>query len=215
MIQTLLSKNCYFVTGIDTDAGKTCVTGYLSRLLLQEGVNVITQKLIQTGDSGISEDIRLHRQIEGRPLQAPDLDHTTCPLIYSYPCSPHMALSIDGKKPQYDLATQSTQALLAKYDKVLIEGAGGLMVPLTQDYLTIDYIQSQRLSVILVTTAKLGSINHTLLNLEVLQNREIPVALVVYNTGIQTDPRITADTQDYLQRHISVPLITCPTLDLH
>lgn len=215
MIHELLSKKCYFITGIDTDAGKTCVTGYLSRTLLEEGVNVITQKLIQTGNTGISEDIELHRRIEGRPLQEVDLDGTTCPLIYSYPCSPHMALTIDERAPQYELATASTRALLAKYDQVLIEGAGGLMVPLTEELLTIDYIQQQELPVILVTTAKLGSINHTLLNLEVLRKRDIPVDLVVYNAGIHTDDRITAETEAYLRRHIKAPMIVCPTLEIH
>lgn len=215
MIKELLPQDTYFVTGIDTDAGKTCATGYLTRTLLEEGVNVITQKLIQTGDSGVSEDIEAHRRIEGRPLQEVDLDHTTCPLVYSYPCSPHMALAIDGRAPQYELATESTRKLLTRYDKVLIEGAGGLMVPLTEEKLTADYIQEHNLPVILVTTAKLGSINHTLLSLEVLKKRGIPVALVVYNPAIHTDDKITAETEAYLRRHLEAPLVVCPVLDLH
>lgn len=197
-MKELLPERVYFVTGIDTDAGKTIATGYLSHSLLDEGVQVVTQKLIQTGNRGISEDIRVHRRIEGRELLSEDLDHTTNPLIYSYPCSPHMAIALDGKEPEYDRAKASTRLLLERYDVVLLEGAGGLMVPLTTDLLTIDYIREERLPVILVATAKLGSINHTLLSLEVLRERGIPIAILVYNKGIETDEKITHETESYL-----------------
>lgn len=63
-MKELFPLKTYFVSGIDTDAGKTVATGFISRTLREEGVNVITQKLIQTGNHGISEDIAMHRQIE-------------------------------------------------------------------------------------------------------------------------------------------------------
>lgn len=199
IMKELLPHPIYFVTGIDTDAGKTIATGYLSSTLRSEGVDVITQKLIQTGNTGLSEDICKHRDLEGRPLTQDDLSGLTCPLIYSYPCSPHMAIAIDGRSDEISRATESTRTLSAKYDMVLLEGAGGLMVPLTEDYLTIDYIRDHRLPVILVTTAKLGSINHTLLSLEVLRHSSIPVAMVIYNTHISTDDAITRESERYLR----------------
>ena len=203
-MKELLPERVYFVTGIDTDAGKTIATGYLSRTLLSEGVQVVTQKLIQTGNDGISEDIQKHREIEGRDLLPEDLDHTTNPLIYSYPCSPHMAIAIDGKEPEYGLAKASTKVLEERFEKVLLEGAGGLMVPLTLDKLTIDYIEEEKLPVILVTTAKLGSINHTILSIEALQRRGIPLAMLVYNRGIATDDKITEETEKYLRRYAGI-----------
>ena len=212
-----LPERVYFVTGIDTDAGKTIATGYLSRTLLSEGVQVVTQKLIQTGNDGISEDIQKHREIEGRDLLPEDLDHTTNPLIYSYPCSPHMAIAIDGKEPRYDLAKASTEVLKERFEKVLLEGAGGLMVPLTLYKLTIDYIEEEKLPVILVTTAKLGSINHTILSIEALQRRGIPLAMLVYNKGISTDDKITEETERYLYRYVdryvgAIPFVVLPKL---
>lgn len=194
-----LSNRTYFVTGIDTDCGKTIATGYIAYLLRQEGVDCITQKLIQTGNTGISEDILLHRRIEKRPLQEVDKDGSTCPLVYSYPCSPHMAIAIDGRVPDYEKATMATHSLLTKYEKVLIEGAGGLMVPLTETYLTRDYIRDEGLPLILVATAKLGSINHTLLSMEVIRHSGITLAAVVYNSGVYTDPKITQETERYLR----------------
>lgn len=203
-LKALLPEKVYFVTGIDTDSGKTVATAMLSRRLLEEGVNVITQKLIQTGCEGVSEDILSHRELEGRPLTAEDREGVTCPLVYTYPCSPHMAVRIDGKDLDLSKARQSTERLLSRYEKVLIEGAGGLMVPLTEDYLTVDYVVDRQLPVILVTTARLGSINHTLLTLEVLKQRGLTLSALVYNKGIATDDNITIETERYLRTFLTL-----------
>ncbi|MDO4771582.1 dethiobiotin synthase [Porphyromonas sp.] len=202
-LSTLLPEKVYFVTGIDTDCGKTVATASLSARLLSEGSNCITQKLIQTGCEGVSDDILTHRKIEQRPLTEEDESRLTCPLIYTYPCSPHMAVALDGKELDLSTAGRATETLLTKYEKVLIEGAGGLMVPLTEEYLTVDYIADRQLPVILVTTAKLGSINHTLLSLEVLTKRGITLSALVYNKGISTDEKITAETERYLRAFLS------------
>lgn len=217
MIKDLLPHDIYFVTGIDTDAGKSYATGYLSLQLLNEGVNSITQKLIQTGNKGVSEDIQLHRSIEKRPLQEVDLNGTTCPLVYAYPCSPHMAIALEKRKAEYEKTTEATAKLLASYDKVLLEGAGGVMVPLTNTMLTIDYIEEHQYPVILVTTAKLGSINHTLLSIECLAQRNIPIAMIVYNEAISTTSPITQETKNYLKTYVEhhypkTHFITLPTL---
>ena len=82
----------------------------------------------------------------------------------------------------------------------------------TEDYLTIDYIREEKLPVILVTTAKLGSLNHTLLTIEVLQKREIPIAAIIYNTAISTTDAITAESQRYFRTHLPYPLLTLPPL---
>lgn len=203
MLSDILNKPVYFITGIDTDCGKTAATGYLSKKLIEEGINCITQKLIQTGCKEVSEDIAMHREIEGRPFLPVDVDKTTCPLIYSYPCSPHMAIALDKKAPEYEKTVKATLDLLKLYDKVLIEGAGGLMVPLDGLFLTRDYILTHHIPVILVTTAKLGSINHTLLNIEVLQNSGVDIEAVVYNTAICTDKLITEETRTYLKQYLA------------
>lgn len=152
----------YFISGIDTDAGKSIVTGVIARTLLKSGVHVITQKFIQTGCVGISEDILKHRDIMGLKLQDVDEDGTTCPYVMTYPASPHLAAEIDHVNIDIKLNHQSTEKLASLYDVVLLEGAGGLYVPVTRNYLTIDYIQEYKHPLILVSSSKLGSINHTL-----------------------------------------------------
>lgn len=213
-LRKLFSKHIYFVSGIDTDAGKTIATGWLSKQLLSEGVNVITQKLVQTGNENMSEDIEKHREIEGRPLLSVDLDHTTNPLLFKKPCSPHMAAELEGSFVDLFLAEASSKILGKKFELVLIEGAGGLMVPLQRDLLTIDYVHKHGYPVILVTTAKLGSINHTLLSMEALKNRNIELTAVIYNEGISTDDAIKIDTYHYLRKYISIHYPTTTLLTL-
>ena len=154
-----------FITGIGTDVGKSYATGWLAKEIAATGKSVITQKLIQTGNRDVSEDIEIHRRIMGIPMQSVDLCRVTAPIILSYPASPHLAAKIDGIELDYGVASAATDTLLNKYDHVLIEGAGGLMVPLKERYLTIDYITGHKLPTVVVTNGRLGSISDTLLTL--------------------------------------------------
>ncbi|SUB78302.1 dethiobiotin synthase [Porphyromonas macacae] len=193
-----------FVTGIDTNIGKTYATAFLARKFMETGEKVITQKMIQTGCSGNSEDIEKHRELLGQPFLQEDEERLTAPIIYSYPCSPHMAARIDGKKTDLSVIERATQKLIERgYDRVILEGAGGLMVPLTEDCLTVDYIQQKDYPVALVTNGRLGSINHTVLSLEVCRNRNIEVEYVIYNKYPACDRLICEDTVKYLTGYLS------------
>lgn len=207
----------YFISGIDTDAGKSVVTGLLARSLRKKGINVITQKFIQTGCVGISEDILKHREIMGIDLQLVDQDGTTCPYVMTYPASPHLAAEIDHVTLDMERVTTSTRKLETMYDVVLLEGAGGLYVPVTRNYFTIDYIQEHKLPLILVTSSKLGSINHTLMSLELCRSRKINVACLAYNRYPNDSEWITNDSitifKNYLEQYFpSTKLIEIPVV---
>lgn len=191
-----------FITGIDTDAGKSYATGWLARHMMDMGLSVITQKFVQTGNQEFSEDIQVHRRIMGIEPQTVDLLHLTAPVIFSYPASPELAARIDNTEIDFKLIEQATDTLLQQYDHVLIEGAGGLMVPLKGDYLTIDYIRDHKLPTILVTNSTLGSINHTLLSLKAIKDYDIELFAVIYNHYFDKDKPISEDTRDYTYRWI-------------
>lgn len=198
-----MKQNIYFVTGIDTDAGKSYATGLIAREWNAAGYRTITQKLIQTGNSGYSEDIDLHRKIMGIPHTEEDRAGLTMPEIFTYPASPHLASRLDNRPIDFRKIAAATEILSSRYDRVLLEGAGGIMVPLTEDYLTIDYIREKNYPVIFVTSGKLGSINHTLLSLEAIRNRGIKLALVAYNLyPEQKDQTISRDTQRFIQKYL-------------
>ena len=198
-----MNKNIYFVSGIDTDAGKSYATGFLAKKWIRKGIKTITQKLIQTGNTGYSEDILLHRKIMGMELTPEDKAYLTMPEIFTYPASPHLASKIDKREIDFGKIENATIELSKKYDAVLLEGAGGLMVPLTENLLTIDYVAEKGYPVIFVTSGKLGSINHTLLSLEAIRHRSIELHAVLYNLHpIPEDITIQQDTLHYIQKHI-------------
>lgn len=197
-----MDKETIFVTGIDTDAGKSFATGYLANLIAAKGRSVMTQKLVQTGNEGRSEDIELHRGIMHLDIDKEDYA-LTAPMIFTYPSSPHLAAKVDGREVDIDAIDAARKALEAKYDTLLVEGAGGLMVPLTDSYLTVDYVADRDLDVALVTNAKLGSISHTLLALEAIERRGLRLRYLLYNTHFDTDPVIAPETRDYIRNHVS------------
>lgn len=203
-----------FVSGIDTDIGKTYATGLLAKSLMQQGVNVITQKLVQTGISkqadgelGIADDILSHRQLMQMPLQPCDLDFTTCPYRYEKPASPHLSAALANQPLNINVITDATKALQADYEMVLLEGAGGLLVPINEQLLTLDYIAEQGYPIVLVTSGRLGSINHTLLSLEAIKSRGLMIHSVIYNhvhdDAEQTDAEIANSTIDFLQAYLA------------
>lgn len=214
----------FFISGIDTDIGKTYATGALAKALLSHyklhGANhtnskelcpVITQKLVQTGCEGISEDIIRHRDMMGIKLQEVDHQGLSCPYVFKKPASPHLSSALEGQLIEPEVITQATKQLTERYDIVLLEGAGGLLVPLTQSLLTIDYVANMGYPVILVTSGRLGSISHTLLSIEALTKRQIPLHAVIYNqwqpdkylaSQYQPDNEITDDTKTYLQAYL-------------
>ncbi len=172
-----------FISGIDTNIGKTYATGILARALAEKGKTVITQKMIQTGCTEISEDIEMHRQLQDIPFTEEDKAGLTCPYIFTYPSSPHMAAERDGRTINLSTITEATRKLQEKYEYVLLEGAGGLMVPL-------------------VTSGKLGSINHTLLSLFACKQYGVEVKALVYNLYPETDKLIADNTMEYLTQYL-------------
>lgn len=207
-----------FISAIDTDAGKSIVTGLMAKYYKSKGLNTITQKFIQTGCIDVSEDIETHRKIMGEELNYFDINRTTCPYIFTYPASPHLAAEIDSSVIDTNVIKAATSVLENNFDKILLEGAGGFFVPVTRSYLTIDYIADNGLPLILVTSSKLGSINHTLMCLEIIKNRGIDLKGIVYNSYPNDSKEIFDDSikviEEFMKNNFSeckivtVPIVT-------
>lgn len=197
-----MNPKIIFISGIDTDVGKTFYTGYYAKCLMNMGRGVITQKLVQTGCEGVSDDIRTHRRIQGIGMMPEDYEGKTCRFIYKYPCSPHMAMALENRPLNLEQIYKDTLELSKSYEYVLLEGAGGLMAPLTEEVMTLDFIATYKLPVILVTNGKLGSINHALLSLMACDTMGIQVQKVVFNKYLMFDPKITNNTIEFLRGYI-------------
>ena len=185
-----------FITGIDTGIGKSVVTGLMARWLARRGRTVITQKLVQTGCRGaVAEDIAEHRRLMGTGLL--DVDHygTSCPCTFVYPAAPHLAARLENRVVATADIDRATDRLAASFENVLIEGVGGVLVPLTERLSVLDFVAQRRYPLIVVGSLRLGSINHTLLTLEAAERRGVEVRGLVLN-GHQTAPaEIAADSK--------------------
>ncbi len=187
------------IIAIDTDTGKTIATGLIAKNLKLIENNITTMKLAQTGCEGISEDIVRHRQLMGIDLLDIDKSKLTCPYIFKMAASPHLAASLEGSTIFTNHLNNTINKLESSYNITIIEGIGGLMVPLNTDYLLADFIQEQSLKAILVTSSKIGSLNHTFLTLEALKNRDINLIGIVYNHFPQTNSFILNDTRQQIK----------------
>ncbi|MCI5221778.1 MAG: ATP-dependent dethiobiotin synthetase BioD [Candidatus Electrothrix sp. AR4] len=191
------------VCGIDTGVGKSIVTGLLARHLLEQGKVVITQKLVQTGCCERSEDVLLHRKLMGADWHALDEERLTCPYCFALPASPHLAAEQSGTEIDPAKLDSTTATLAGQVDQLILEGAGGLLVPLTRTLLLLDYLNTRSYPLILVTTPRLGSINHTLLCLEALKQRNMNLLGLVYNVyGDDHSPEIVVDSLHVFRKEL-------------
>ena len=176
----------YFITGTGTEVGKTVFSAGLTCWLESSGFSVIPMKPIQTG---------AQRTLNG--WIAPDLDYVLNladivpsegelrkmqPFCYKPACSPHLAGRLaGGKYPKIQIIKKNLMDLQQNHDIVLVEGAGGIFVPIDQKLTMLDLIQQLNLPVILVGHSTLGTLNHTLLSIFALKSRGIKIAGFILN----------------------------------
>ncbi len=193
----------YFVSGIDTGIGKTAATGLMARSLAAAGRDVITVKMVQTGNDGFSEDLDAHRAIAGGVRFPEDDEGLTAPQIFKFPSSPLLASALEGRSVDVEAIASAVAKCAAKHEITLVESAGGLDVPLTGDLLSVDLAAREQWPLILVTCGRLGSINHTLLSLEAAKSRGMKVAGVIHNWCEGTDDTIDRDAVETTRRHLA------------
>lgn len=197
----------YIVCGIDTDCGKTYITGILAKHCIDTDIRCITQKLVQTGcTTDIADDIREHRRIMQISLLPEDYNHSTNPYVFQFPASPHLAAQLESVIIDISILQQHIHTLAQSYDIVLSEAAGGLCVPLTPTYLFSDFIQQNGYPIILVSSSKLGSINHTLLSIEFCKTHNIRIHAIVYNVFPNSDSTIAESSYLYLKDYCTQTL---------
>lgn len=165
-----------FITGTDTGIGKTMVSAGLTRLLLNSGISVGVFKPVASGGI-VSEDGKLLQKAARLPNSA---YQGIVPIHYKQPLAPWVAAWKEGK---VDLAKveKAYQKTKASCDFLIVEGVGGIQVPIAQDFFVTDWMIRWKLPVLVVVRAGLGTINHTLLTVEALQKRKIKVIGVLLN----------------------------------
>ena len=177
----------YFISGISTDVGKTLVSAILAEYLQAD-----YWKPVQAGELEATDTMKVKSLVSNNK----SLFHPERFLLKSA-MSPHAAAAKDGISIDID----DLKLPECINENLLIEGAGGLMVPLNEWLLVLDLINHYNAEVILVSKNYLGSINHTLLSIEVLEKRKIPIKGIIFN-GDPND-----DTEKIVQTFSSVPVL--------
>lgn len=181
-----------FVAGTDTGVGKTLVSACLLAFFHNSGIEAGYQKWVSTGNREASEDEAFCRQLAPGAFLADSSLHAPC--RFSLPASPHLAAEIDHASVDTEHIKRSFSELQQHFPVLVVEGVGGLMVPLSRNLLLADFLGTMRLPTILVCRSGLGTINHSLLSIEAMRTRNIPLlGLVFSDEGPKLDQRIVAD----------------------
>jgi len=178
-----------FVTGTDTNVGKTYFCGLLLDFLIKEGLRAGYQKWVATGPEFPPADLAECLHVAGVPFEQEALARQV-PFHFSLPASPHLAAEQEGKRVESEIIRQRYQEMLASHEVLVVEGAGGLMVPLRRDLLLVDLLGQFKIPTLVVARSGLGTINHTLLSLSVLRQRKIPVVGVVFSDSTPVESEL-------------------------
>lgn len=212
----VLATNAFscFVTGTDTEIGKTLVSAALIHIFVQRGVQVAAMKPIAAGAAWI--DGAWHND-DADMLAAEvnvQLSHElTTPYLFQAPAAPHIAAAIDQVAIEPSHIQACFHEVSAKAQAVVVEGVGGFRVPLTDSYDTADMAQQFALPVILVVGLRLGCISQAMLTVEAIQARGLKLVGWVANTADSQMGYLQENIQA-LQQRIAAPLLGhIPRLD--
>jgi dethiobiotin synthetase len=173
-----------FITGTDTEVGKTVIAGAAAVLQRSRGLRVGVFKPIATG---CRHDIRLGLVSSDAEFLAACAEVAyglpmICPCCYATPAAPVVAARHEHRPIDFDAITRCYRYIADNSDFVIVEGIGGLLVPITHQYLVADLAREFDLPLVIVGRSGLGTINHTLLTLEAARARQLHVAGIVLNT---------------------------------
>jgi dethiobiotin synthetase len=175
-------KNGLFITGTNTEVGKTVVARAIVRALFKRGLKVAALKPVESGAEEkdgnlVPADAEALIRASGRKFALAD----TCAYCFEHPVSPHLAASIAGKKIELQPILDLIGGSSANADIVVAEGAGGLLVPLSDNLLWADVVARIGFGLVVVAPNELGVINSTLLTVEAARSRGIPIVGVILN----------------------------------
>jgi dethiobiotin synthetase len=204
----------YFITGTDTSVGKSVVTACLATLFKSRGEDVGVMKPIETGvdpacSSSANSDAKFLMEVSG--VQ----DANVCPYRLKTPASPYQAARIEGKEIDPAIILEKFRTLQSKHSMMLVEGIGGLMVPITKNYNVADLALEMRLPLIIVSRIKIGTLNHTLMTINAAKQHGLEIKGVILNPSYEGELDVIEKEQGSLIEEFSdTPVLgTCPYIE--
>lgn len=199
--------NSFFITGTDTDVGKTLATAFLAKYFSQKRINTFPYKPIQSGafmrnGERVAPDVDFYQKVTGL-----DLTEDVKKVLLLQASSPHLAAKAENVNIDSSFI-HSELDRLNHYDLVFVEGAGGLIVPISEDgYCMINLIHDLSLPVLLVARAGLGTINHTVLSVMAMKQFHIPIAGIIFNRIHEEDIEMEADNKHMITQLTGVSVL--------
>ena len=198
-----------FVTGTDTGVGKTAVAAGLAAFLsLRKALNVGVMKpfesgLSKTGTDVSARDALLLKKASGTGDSLDEIN----PYAFEAPLAPEAAALLENAVIDMDVVHGVFQKLLKRHDVLVIEGAGGILVPITKGFFFSDLMKAWKAPVIIVSRLGLGTINHTLLTNRFLQSQGIAVLGVILNDTEKTRDIASETNPEMLRQYLNVPVL--------
>ncbi len=170
-----------FITGTDTDVGKTYIAAGLAVAFRKMGIDVGVMKPFAAGRAEKkgykSEDI----VILSRAAKACDPEKLVNPQFFLIPASPYTAWKTLKTKPKISTILSSFKKLTRLHDMILVEGMGGIMTPILKDYYVTNLIKEMKIPTVIVTRSKIGTVNHTIMTCKMCEKYKIPVKGIIIN----------------------------------
>ncbi len=199
-----------FITGTDTGVGKTHVACAVIRGLRSQGVRVGVYKPVVSGsrigpDGPVWDDVAHLRAAVGHEIA----DERICPQRFHAPLAPPIAARLEGTLVDADLLRSGIDWWRGRVDVIVVEGAGGLLSPLTETESVADVARDLGFPLIIVARNSLGTINHTLLTVEAARNRGLEVAGIILNqvAAANREDRSIETNAEELQKRTTVPVL--------
>ena len=195
-----------FVTGTDTDVGKTYITAGLAVTLRKMGVDLGVMKPFAAGTAQKkgykSEDV----EILSNAAQVDDPENLVNPQFFPIPASPYTAWKNLKTKPKVGSVISSFKKLSKLHEMLLVEGMGGIMTPILKDYFVTDLIKELKIPAIIVTRTKVGTVNHTVMTVKMCEKYKIPIKGIIIN-NFDSDGYKTNELSRDLKNLTGVPIL--------
>jgi dethiobiotin synthetase len=199
-----------FVTGTDTGVGKSVVAAAACAVLAERGERVAAFKPVLTGLDDPAGAWPHDHALLARTANAGQAPAEVAPLRFRPPVSPHLAAELAGVEIEPARLVAAARRAAIRADAIVVEGVGGLMVPLSRDFLVRDLASLLDLPVLVVARPGLGTINHTLLTLAAAREVGLRIASVVLNPWPGAPSRLEASNRETLERLGGAPIATLP-----
>lgn len=194
----------FFITATDTEVGKTVVTGAIAGVLRNLGHHIGVYKPLQSGHSAS------HPEGDAARLKMASGVETAvdkiCPYSVEEPLAPRLAMRRAGRTVTLADITSYYNELMAEFDSLLVEGAGGLAVPYTEDALVVDFAKQLKLPLIIVARPTLGTVNHTVLTISYAKAKGLQVAGVILSGCKEDEKERVQENKKMIEELSDVPV---------